>query len=142
MGNFLQVPVVAVVSIPEPIWAMNAMAIPFSTAFYPSTVMDVGSLETFSDRLKNTLIKFIALTLFSWYTDKPQTEAMRKYLSPQMPSIREVEKEISLLITNNFHSLYGIHPITPNLIEVGGLHIGQNEEKLSPVSSENKKKQY
>ncbi|XP_043483367.1 UDP-glucosyltransferase 2-like [Leptopilina heterotoma] len=132
IGNFLQVPVVAVISIPEPIWAMNAMALPFSTAFYPSTMMDIGSIETFSDRLKNTLSKYIALWLFCWYTDKPQTEAMRKYLSPQIPSIREVEKGISLLVTNNFHSLYGIHPITPDVIEVGGIHIGQNEDKLSP----------
>ncbi|XP_051160808.1 uncharacterized protein LOC127281235 [Leptopilina boulardi] len=132
IGNFLQVPIVAVTSIPEPIWAMNSMGLPFSTAFYPSTMMDIGDIETFVDRLKNTLFKFTSLLAFYWMTEKSQTKAMRKYLKSDMPSIRNVEKKIALLITNNFHSLYGIRPMTPDLIEVGGIHISQNEEKFTP----------
>lgn len=132
LGHLLEVPVVGAISFPETAWAAKSIGNPASAAFSPSTMMDIAEMKTFSDRLKNTFLKFLSMTIFSFTTEEAQTVAMRKYLSPQMPSIREIEKNVDLLLTNNYHSLYGVRPTTPALIEVGGLHISQDEAQFTP----------
>lgn len=68
------------------------------------------------------------------YTETFQTEAMRKYLSPNIPNLREVEKNVALMLTNNYHSLFGIRPVTPAVIDIAGIHAEENQDKFTPVS--------
>ncbi|XP_033217779.1 UDP-glucuronosyltransferase 2B31-like [Belonocnema kinseyi] len=132
LGHFLKVPIVGALSFLEPAWVSNSIGNPLSAAFFPSAVMDVMEMKTLSDRLKNSLLKFVSATIFTSQTEHLQTEAMRKYLSPEMPSIREIEKSVALLITNTHYSFFGVRPTTTALIEVGGLHISENEAEFTP----------
>ncbi|XP_033219246.1 UDP-glucuronosyltransferase 2B31-like isoform X1 [Belonocnema kinseyi] len=131
-GYVLKVPVIAVSTILEFPWAVRAIGNPASTAFVQNVFMDSVFISTFWDRLKNTIIFHIANYRFYMYAEKVQTEAMRKYLSPDIPDLREVEKNVALMLTNNYHSLFGIRPVTPAVVDIAGIHAEENEDRFTP----------
>ena len=92
-----------------------------------------AEVKTFWDRLQNTVQTHIALQRFFSGTEQPHTEAMRKFLSPDMPNIREIEQNVALSLVNSHRTLQGIRPTTPNLIEVAGLHIDEDHSNFTTV---------
>ena len=126
-------PVITVSTIREFSWTIDAIGNPPSTAFSANVLMDSGFVPTFWGRLKNTFIFHCSKYRFHRIIEKEQTEAMRKYLHPDIPTIREVEKSVALTFTNSYHSLFGIRPLTPALVEIAGLHVEQNDAMLSSV---------
>lgn len=76
----------------------------------------------------------MAVRKFYRLTEQSQTDSMRKYLSPDIPNIREVEKNVALTLVNSHPILFGVKPITPALVQIAGLHIEANEEKLPAVN--------
>lgn len=112
------------------------MGNPSSTAFATNVFMDKAFVTTFFDRLKSTFIHHHTKYRFNKLTDKIQTEAMRKYLSPDMPNVREVERSVALMFTNYHHTLYGPKPFTSAVIPIGGIHAEQNDDQFTPVSLE------
>ena len=59
--------------------------------------------------------------------------AMRKYLNPNIPDIRTVEKSVALTLVNSDHVMFGVKPLTPGLVQIAGIHIEENKSSLSPV---------
>lgn len=50
-----------------------------------------------------------------------------------MPGVRELESSLSLILVNSHASLTNTKPITPALIEIGGLHIEDVNQELPLV---------
>lgn len=48
--------------------------------------------------------------------------------------ISELYQDIAAILVNSHHSINGIRPMTNGVIEVGGLHINENSDPLTPVS--------
>lgn len=59
------------------------------------------------------------------YIILPKNDAItRKYLKDDnMPHLRELVHETSLMFVNSHHSYDGSRPIAPTIIELGGIHI-------------------
>lgn len=113
----------------------DIMGNPTSYAFFSGFYNDNAVMNTFFDRLWNFLINYKNTFIFHHYTAE-QTDMMKKYLGlPNIPDVRELEKTVSLAIVNSHYSYYGIRPVTPAVIEVGGLHVEADKSKLSPVMS-------
>lgn len=89
--------------------------------------------KTFFQRLKSTFVFYQSRYIFEKITHV-QTEAMRKYLSSDIPNIREIEKTVSLMFVNSHHTLFAIRPNTPAVIPIAGIHIEENDDELSLVS--------
>ena len=133
LGFVWKVPVITISSTIDLPWAGRTVGNPPSTAFVPYAFSLVADVSTFLDRLQNTLSYYSSKYRFFWYTEIPQTEMMRKYLSPDIPNIREVEKSVALMFINSHCSFFGVRPITPALVEIGGIQVEQNEEILKSV---------
>ncbi|XP_051167479.1 UDP-glucosyltransferase 2-like isoform X2 [Leptopilina boulardi] len=86
--------------------------------------------KTFFQRLKSTFVFYQSRYIFEKITHV-QTEAMRKYLSSDIPNIREIEKTVSLMFVNSHHTLFAIRPNTPAVIPIAGIHIEENDDELS-----------
>lgn len=52
-----------------------------------------------------------------------------------LPDVRELPKDLDLLLVNSHYSLDGIRPYTPAIVPVGGLHINDDGQKLPDVSN-------
>ena len=102
---------------------------------YAVNAFQVGNEKmNFWQRLQNVMGYYSALWKFHALSEKSQTESMRKYLSPDIPNIREVEKNVSLLLVNSHPILFGVKPLTSALVEIAGLHIEGNDEVLPKVA--------
>ncbi|XP_033219248.1 UDP-glucuronosyltransferase 2C1-like [Belonocnema kinseyi] len=131
LGHILKnAPVIAVATTLEYSWISDAVRNPDSTAFAPNVLLD-SDISTFWDRLKNTIVTELSKFRFYIYTKEAQTKAMRKYLRPNMPNIREVERSVALTLVNSFHSIFGIRIRSPGFIDIAGIHIEDNDDKLS-----------
>lgn len=58
---------------------------------------------------------------------------MRKHFGPDVPSVRELEKRIAIILVNSHISLNGIKPTIPAAVDVGGLHVYDEGLTLLPV---------
>lgn len=62
-----------------------------------------------------------------------QNEIIRKNFGPDMPSVRELETKVALILINSHIGLNGIQPRTPAAVDVGGLHVQDEGLILQPV---------
>lgn len=105
-----------------------------STAYGINVLTKNTRITTFWDRMKNHILSHYDNYRFFKYTEKDQTRFMRKYLSPDIPRIREIEKRTALLLVNSYHSVFGIRPLSPAIVQIAGIQIEQSETKVTPVS--------
>ncbi|XP_033228015.1 UDP-glucuronosyltransferase 2B31-like [Belonocnema kinseyi] len=132
LGYIFKVPVITVSTHLEVPWTGDGVGSPSATAYYTDGLMRTFTVSTFWERLQNTLHSQINKFRYFMYTEKAQTEAMRKYLSPDIPSVREIERTVALTLVNSYFNPFGIKPSTPGLIEIGGIHIEEDDSKLTP----------
>lgn len=50
-----------------------------------------------------------------------------------LPHIKDFYSDVALYLVNSHHSLHGIKPMTPGIVEIAGLHIKDEDDPLSPV---------
>ncbi|XP_033212471.1 uncharacterized protein LOC117170059 [Belonocnema kinseyi] len=129
-GHIFNVPVVSITASMELPWVANNVGNPLSTAFFPTLPVAKLEIKTFWDRLQNTLQAKIAIYRFLSFTEN-QSEVIKKYLSPNIRSIREAERMVALTLVNTHYSMQGVRPTTPAFIEIAGLHIEEDESKLT-----------
>ncbi|XP_058804709.1 uncharacterized protein LOC131671920 [Phymastichus coffea] len=130
-GHLLQVPVVAVSSAIEYPWISSFIGNDDNLAYVVTSSLSIFEKMTFWERLYNFYLHKKEEFTFQSLTEQSQTEAMRKYISPDIPNIREVEKSVALTLINSHPVIFGVKPIIPSLVQVGGLHIGQEKLELS-----------
>lgn len=128
-------PVIAVATAVEYPWINDLIGNCDNLAIVPSVFTKVKLKKMgFWERVENVLVHYDSVRRFYAMTDESQTESMRKYLSPDMPNIREIEKSIALLLVNSHPTLFGVKPISPVVIPVAGLHVEENDAEFTPVS--------
>ena len=132
LGPLLKVPIITVSASLEHSWISQNIGNPLSTAFFPTSMMSKFDMKSFMARLKNT-VRSLTDTYKFFSNSEKQTEMMRKYLSPDIPTVREVEKMVALSLVNTHYSLQGIRPTTPALVEVAGLHIEEDDTNFTTV---------
>lgn len=134
VGHVLNVPIIGVSSSALYPWSHEYIANPENLAFAPNNLLSYMENMNFFQRLYNFLHAKYNAYVFR-QASSIQTDIVRKYVSPDLPDIRELEKEISMILVNSHSSWNGIKPSTPALIEVGGLHVQEEGVEL-PASLE------
>lgn len=109
---------------------------PITCSYIPDMYVDYDDKMTFFERLDNTLF-FIFAKLARLFIFEPKANTiMKTYLkhTDLPPSVSDIRKNASLLFLNTHPSLDYPMPLTPNTIEIGGLHLKVAKE-LPLVSS-------
>lgn len=126
LGHVLKVPVVGVSSAVLYPWSNDMVANPENIGFVPNNLLAYPQHMNFWQRLWN----FVHAMHNKWYFNyltTAQTEIIRRHLGPEIPDIRELENNMSMVLVNSHISMNGIKPMTPAVIEVGGLHVQTDE---------------
>lgn len=63
---------------------------------------------------------------------KNSNRIAKQFFGPDLPDLRDLVYETSLLLVNSHFSINQARPTVPNFIEVGGLHIN-DPKPLPPV---------
>ncbi|XP_043682853.1 UDP-glucosyltransferase 2-like isoform X4 [Vespula pensylvanica] len=130
IGHVLNVPVIGVSTSDLYPWHHHLIGNPENLAIFPNNLLKYSNGMNFWQRTYNVLTTIYNKIYFNHLTEY-QDEQIRKYVGPNLPGVRELEKNISLILVNTYFSLNGIRPITQALIEVGGLHIQDDGTKIS-----------
>lgn len=132
-GRHLNVPVIGLTSSPMLPYSNDPLGNPLNTAVVPEISDGFKSYMNFWQRLKNTLVTWSMCFQSRYYTEI-QSEIVRKYFGSKMPGIRELERDLALLLVNSHFTLNGVRPFTPAVVEVGGLHVRDDNTTLPMVS--------
>ncbi|XP_043467685.1 UDP-glycosyltransferase UGT5-like [Leptopilina heterotoma] len=130
-GRLLNVPIIGVTASVLLEWHNDAAGNPHSLAFVPGGMTGFSTKMTFSERLQNTIFSKMMTNDFNRQVES-QKLFVDKYIGSGYPSIYDLTREMSLILVNSHYSLNGIRPFTPGVIEIGGVHVQDNEEKLLP----------
>ncbi|XP_047109016.1 uncharacterized protein LOC124777597 [Schistocerca piceifrons] len=104
---------------------------PMNPAYLPDLWVGFSDHMTFWQRLYNTY--FYLRLYYMWFCRviPEQESVMREFFGAAPPPVYETEFNFSLLITNNDFSLEYARPLTPNIIEINGIHVPVEVEPLS-----------
>ena len=78
---------------------------------------------TFRQRISNWLTVQYMKTAYRLVTERKTNEQLVKRFGGDIPTIRDLTKRTSMIFTNTHYSLSGPKPLTPAVIELGGIHI-------------------
>lgn len=116
-------PVMAITAYANTPWAADIAGTPNTPAYI--SVCNLPTLDhmTFFQRVAN----FLLLSITTWYRTyvhmPEQDKIAKEFFGEHIPSVIDIEKNISLVLVNIHHSIDYPRPTTPNFIPVGGMHI-------------------
>lgn len=133
IGHHFNIPIVAASSAVEYPWVSDFTGNDDNPAVVPNALyMAFGQLD-FWQRLENTILYHKEVMSYHSLTDEFQTDIMRKYINPNIPNVREVERSVALTLVNSHPVLFGVKPVLPTVVQTAGLHIEENDSTLSRV---------
>ncbi|XP_058788821.1 UDP-glucosyltransferase 2-like [Phymastichus coffea] len=104
---------------------------PLNLAMSSSNLRVDKEKMNFWDRLYNFIMTHYAI--YEFYSEAYKQDAiMKKYLGTNTPHYSELERSVSLLLSNSHHSLHGVLPKVPALIQIGGIHIEDDNSTIDP----------
>lgn len=128
----LQAPVIALSSCALTPWHYDRMGNPHIPSYISSLFQSTAEKMTFSERFWNFLDVHSLNYAYSKITEPYTNDMLKKQFGNEIPSINEMNKKTSLMFVNQHYSLSGSKPLSPAVIELGGIHI----EKPRPLDAD------
>lgn len=104
-------------------WTSYDAANPVSPAYIPVVLSANADRMNLAQRLGNAcLLAFVSL----WYELRFEVESerlKRRYLGADIPPLRQLGRNVSLVLVNTHFALNRPRPLVPNVVEVGGLYM-------------------
>lgn len=119
----LNVPYIGLSSCALMPWHYERLGNPHIPSYIPSLFMGYHDKMTFAERVSNWLAVHVMNLFYSVFTDTKGNELMRKYIGEGLPDIKDLQKRTSLMFVNQHYSLSGSKPLSPQVVELGGIHI-------------------
>lgn len=96
-----------------------------------------GHGMSFVRRLVNALATHLGAVGYHAFSDGPSTELARRHFGPGTPPVPDIVRRRTALVLVNGHrtSLTQPRPLGPNVVEVGGIHIGRPTANATNVSA-------
>lgn len=114
-------------------WHYERVGNPHIPSYIPGLFMGYSDKMTFSQRVANWVTIQTFKVMYNYFSNGGSNELLRAKFGPDMQDIQELTKKTSLMLVNQHYSLSGVKPITPAVIEIGGIHI-KDPAPLDPVS--------
>lgn len=69
-----------------------------------------------------------------WIYGPDQLIDVERHFGIEVPSVQDLYNNVAVVLVNSHPSVDGVRPMTPGVVEVGGLHVVDHDEDLSSVS--------
>lgn len=121
--HYLEIPFVYMNSVVPPMWHLDAIASPLSFDHFPNPTSGNTDQMNFVQRFCNAITGIVVIQFRNWVI-LPAVDRMaaRILADPTLPSIGDIERNVSMYITNTHISVNYQLPKTADLVEAGGLH--------------------
>lgn len=129
----LGAPVIAMMSSVMLPWGNDRFANPDNPSYIPNYFVPYKGSMTFFQRIYNIGMLVATKLGFDWGCIPHMDQLNREILGDDLPSIRELMNNATLLLVNSHFSINQPRPLVPAVVEVGGLHIPETPKKLPVV---------
>lgn len=130
-GTYLKVPVIGMITSSFIDWFSHRAGNPINLAITPGLLTSFTERMTFWERLQNTFITNMIMLQTDYYVNK-QNSYVKRYMNLDV-EIPELYKNLALILVNSHHSVTGVTTKHTGIIEVGGLHLKEDGDPLTPV---------
>lgn len=134
-GHKFRAPVVLMSSCALLPWANARFATPDNPSYIPTSFFPRFGRLDFWDRLRNAYQVVVGKLGYDFVFDPASERIARRVFGESLPPLATLAKRSALLFVNTHHTLHGARPFTPQVIEVGGLHV-KDKKSLPKVSKE------
>lgn len=115
-------------------WGNDMIANPENLAFVQNMFLNFEEPLNFYARLYNTVHTVVNKLIFYHLTSE-QDKIVKKHFGPNASGVRQLERKVAMILVNSHPTFHGNRPITPALVEVGGLHAYDDDsQQLSRVN--------
>lgn len=118
-------PVIKIVSHTLAVWNMKPVGNPYSSAYVTNVYKPWDNGMSFLWRLENMLLNMFHILYFDNVIIPAQIEVTEKNVLINGTVFDNSVYNSSLVLVNTHFTYNGPRPLIPNMIEVGGIHIGQ-----------------
>lgn len=115
-------------------WSNSWFGTPGSPSYIPVLFLDHSDRMDFLERVENAVIYVLHNLYYNYVVATNADGFSRKYVGESIPG--DFMRNASLVLTNVHYSLNRPKPLAPNVIDVGGIHIGK-QGKIPQVGEGN-----
>lgn len=105
-------------------WFADAIGAITNPSYVPNFYGDFSPKMSFEERLYNFYIYGMLKLLGGYYVFEPSQKLANEFFGNDMPPLTEIVKNTSLTLSNVFPPYHVPIPVPPNVVQVGGMHIG------------------
>lgn len=128
ISQVVDCPVIGVHSSIMMSWTTDRFGLPKNPAYIPNNFMPSSDKMNFWERLDNTAATWFHSLYYKYVTTALDKRNVEKYFSDKETSELDlVVHNTSLFMSNTHYSINLPRPLVPNVIEIGGIHIGQTK---------------
>ncbi|XP_022814630.1 UDP-glucuronosyltransferase 2B1-like isoform X2 [Spodoptera litura] len=111
-------------------WSADRIGVNDNPSYVPLVSSEFTSQMTFLQRLENTILNVYYKTWFRYAIQMKEKAIIEKRFGRRIPDLQEIAKNVSMMLVNTFHSLNGVRPLLPGVIEVGGMHLDHSRKPI------------
>ncbi|KAL7043666.1 hypothetical protein ACKWTF_001618 [Chironomus riparius] len=121
----LKAPIIALSSCNIMPWHTTKLGLPYEPGFLPTTFVGYSDHMSFGARLSNWLTLAYMNFMYKTFVQKNDNTYLKRKFGDDFPKTSELIKKVSMVFVNQHYSLNGAKHLSPNVVELGGVHIGK-----------------
>jgi glucuronosyltransferase len=121
--RFRPAPYIALTSHAPFSWDYTRLGSPVHTAIMPNTFLWCSDEMTFPERLYNTVYSLATRAYMELVWNPSAQRVVERHLGAGIPPLQQLADNASLMLINTHPALNRAKPISPAVIEIGGIHI-------------------
>nr|XP_021186280.2 UDP-glycosyltransferase UGT5 isoform X2 [Helicoverpa armigera]WRX06240.1 UGT46A4 [Helicoverpa armigera] len=128
----IKAPVISLLSCPMMHWSASRIGLTDNPSFVPTITSQTSSIGSFLERLENSAMYVYFKLWFRYAVQVKERAIIEKRFQRKIPDLDVLARNISMMLVNTHHSLNGVRPLLPGVVEVGGMHLKDKRSKTIP----------
>lgn len=104
-------------------WINDLMGMDTAMSYMPSLLSSSGDRMSFVQRVGNTVKSVFINVAFNWFNSRIIRDIVNDHYGLQTESTIETMANLTMIMTNGYHSAFLPYPALPGIVEVGGIHV-------------------
>lgn len=124
-------PIVYLSSCTAMYWALDRFGVTDNPSYVPLVSSIFTTPMTFLQRLENAVLNVYFKVWFRYAIQLREQKIIEEHFGRKILDLQEMAKNVSLMLVNAHHSLNGVRPLIPGIVEVGGMHLDKTRRPIS-----------
>lgn len=133
IAHKLKAPVVGLSSSNIMPWHYTRYGLPYEPGLITTTFNTGSDHMSFSKRISNWFTLVYMNVMYRIFVERDANALLKKRFGDDIPDLDVLTKKVSMMFVNQHYALSGPKHLSPNIVELGGIHI-EKPRPLDPVS--------